>query len=98
MAFELKDRIAPVDPLIRPGLVAALALTNPLGPLAELPGKWVGKGFNQIWRPFHGASDRFLELNLTEETLEFSENVGAIPTAAFSRRILSWQASTICSR
>lgn len=79
MAFELKDRIAPVDPLIRPGLVAAFALTNPLGPLAELPGKWVGKGFNQIWRPFHGASDRFLELNLTEETLEFSENVGAIP-------------------
>jgi hypothetical protein len=83
MAFELKDRIAPVDPLIRPGLVAALALTNPLGPLAELPGKWVGKGFNQIWRPFHGASDRFLELNLTEETLEFSENVGAIPNRGF---------------
>jgi hypothetical protein len=79
MAFELKDKIAPVDPLNRPGLAAALALTNPLGPLAELPGKWVGKGFNQIWRPFHGASDRFLELNLTEETLEFSENVGAVP-------------------
>jgi hypothetical protein len=80
MAFELKDKIAPVDPLIRPTLGAALALANPLGPLAELPGKWVGKGFNQIWRPFHGASsDRFLELNLTEETLEFSENVGAIP-------------------
>jgi hypothetical protein len=79
MAFELKDRIAPVDPLIAPGPEAARALTNPLGPLAELPGKWVGKGFNQIWRPFHGASDRFLELNLTEETLEFSENIGAIP-------------------
>jgi hypothetical protein len=79
MAFELKDKIAPVDPLIRPTLAAALAPANPLGPLAELPGKWVGKGFNQIWRPFHGASDRFLELNLTEETLEFSANVGAIP-------------------
>ena len=79
MAFELIDKIAPVDPLIRPGFQPALAPTNPLGPLADLPGKWVGKGFNQIWRPFHGTSDRFLELNLTEETLEFSESVGAIP-------------------
>jgi hypothetical protein len=83
MAFELKDKIAPVDPLIRPtldvALEVALARTNPLGPLADLPGKWVGKGFNQIWRPFHGSTDRFLELNLTEETLEFSEGVGAIP-------------------
>jgi hypothetical protein len=79
MAFELLDKIAPVDPLIRPGFQPALAPANPLGPLADLPGKWVGKGFNQIWRPFHGTSDRFLELNLTEETLEFSESVGAIP-------------------
>jgi hypothetical protein len=71
MAFELNLKIAPVDPLIRPGFVAAAAV-NPLGALADLPGKWVGKGFNQVWRPFHGASDRFLELNLTEETLEFS--------------------------
>src|ERR1700758_1848016 len=76
---RLLDKIAPVDPLIRPGFQTALAPTNPLGPLADLPGKWVGKGFNQIWRPFHGTSDRFLELNLTEETLEFSESVGAIP-------------------
>src|ERR1700733_8655421 len=80
MAFELKDKIAPVDPLIRPTLEVALATTNPLGPLADLPGKWIGKGFNQIWRPFRGSSsDRFLELNLTEERLEFSESVGAIP-------------------
>jgi hypothetical protein len=64
MAFELLDKIAPVDPLIRPGFQPALAPANPLGPLADLPGKWVGKGFNQIWRPFHGTSDRFLELNL----------------------------------
>ena len=79
MAFELKDKIAPVDPLIRPGFQAAAAAVNPLGLLAALPGKWVGKGFNQIWRPFHGTSDRFLELNLTKETLEFSQSVGAIP-------------------
>jgi len=79
MAFELKDKIAPVDPLTRPEFQAAAAAVNPLGLLAALPGKWVGKGFNQIWRPFHGTSDRFLELNLTKETLEFSRSVGAIP-------------------
>src|SRR5271169_2607483 len=83
MAFELNVKIAPVDPLIRPGFVAAAAPANPLGALADLPGKWVGKGFNQIWRPFHGASDRFLELNLTDETLEFSDNIGAIPNRGF---------------
>ncbi len=83
MAFELKDKIAPVDPLVRPVLQSTFALVNPLGPLADLPGKWVGKGFNQIWRPFHGASDRFLELNLTEETLEFSESIGNIPNRGF---------------
>jgi hypothetical protein len=78
MAFELIDKIAPVDPLIRPGFQPALAPTNPLGPLADLPGKWVGKGFNQIWRPFHGPSDRFLELNLTLQLpfLTISESMG----------------------
>src|SRR5579863_8859505 len=79
MAFELKAEIAPTSPLIRPGYVPPPPATNPLGALADLPGTWVGKGFNQIWRPFHGPSDRFLELNLTEETLEFSASVGAIP-------------------
>ena len=83
MAFELKDKIAAVDALVRPGFQPALAPVNPLGPLADLPGKWVGKGFNQIWRPFHGTSDRFLELNLTEETLEFSESIGQVPNRGF---------------
>jgi hypothetical protein len=83
MAFELKDKIAPVDELIRPGYQPPPPTANPLGPLADLPGTWIGKGFNQIWRPFHGTSDRFLELNLTEETLEFSESVGAIPNRGF---------------
>ena len=62
-----------------------------LGPLAKLPGKWVGTGFNQIWRPFRSAQlppsgpnsppnqDRFLELNLTNETLEFEAIQGPIP-------------------
>ena len=51
----------------------------PLGPLADLPGRWSGRGFNQIWRPFHGSQDRFLELNETLETLEFEAIPGDIP-------------------
>jgi hypothetical protein len=60
----------------------AMALTaDPLGPLAELPGTWVGHGFNTIWRPHRAASgqDRFLELNLTDESLVFSTIDGPIP-------------------
>jgi hypothetical protein len=66
--------------------VAAQA-EDPLGPLAglpgagELPGTWVGHGFNAIWRP-HGAAsgqDRFLELNLTDEKLVFTRINGPIP-------------------
>src|ERR1700753_3143077 len=44
-----------------------------LGPLAQLVGTWKGHGFNTIWRPHHGGGqDRFLELNLTTETLVFT--------------------------
>jgi hypothetical protein len=78
MAFELKIKIEPVDPLIRPAFVPP---PNPLGPLVDLPGTWVGQGFNQIWRPFNPTttSDRFLELNLTHEHLDFSTGIGSIP-------------------
>jgi hypothetical protein len=58
---------------------SVLPVINPLGALADLPGTWVGTGFNQIWRPFHGSQDRFLQLNLTLETLEFDKIPGAIP-------------------
>src|ERR1700730_1727728 len=55
-------------------------LPNPLGPLANLPGTWGGKGFNMIWRPNHTpGQDRFLELNLTNESLKFDSISGAIP-------------------
>ena len=54
-------------------------VASPLGPLAGLVGKWSGKGFNIIWRPFHGTQDRFLELNVTSEQLEFSAISGSIP-------------------
>lgn len=58
---------------------SAPPLINPLGALTDLNGTWVGTGFNQIWRPFHGAQDRFLQLNLTLETLQFDNIPGAIP-------------------
>ena len=50
-------------------------------PISSAPGK--GHGFNQIWRPFHGSQDRFLELNKTMETLEFDEIPGDIPNRGF---------------
>ena len=55
-------------------------LSNPLGPLQDLPGTWVGKGFNVIWRPFNQPpQDRFLELDPTDETLQFENINGTIP-------------------
>ena len=56
-------------------------MADPLGPLAPLLGKWKGAGFNAIWRPHNLASGqgRFLELNLTNETLVFSRVNGPIP-------------------
>jgi hypothetical protein len=67
-----------------PDAVARMATTqaaNPLGPLAQLPGTWKGAGFNAIWRPHNPSSphDRFLELNLTDETLVFTKINGPIP-------------------
>ena len=62
-----------------PSADAAPAVTAAPNPLAALPGKWKGRGFNQIWRPFHGSQDRFLELNETIETLQFEAIPGDIP-------------------
>ena len=59
-------------------------ILNPLGPLANLPGTWGGKGFNMIWRPNHTpGQDRFLELNLTNDSLKFDTISGAIPNRGF---------------
>jgi hypothetical protein len=55
-------------------------VASPLGPLAPLAGKWVGRGFNVIWRPDHApGQDHFLELNLTSDQIEFSDIPGPIP-------------------
>jgi hypothetical protein len=56
-----------------------------LGPLASLVGSWKGSGFNAIWRPDNPSSEpesdikRFLELNLTSETLDFHVIPGVVP-------------------
>ena len=63
---------------VRPALAPSHP-AGPLGPLAQLPGTWKGHGFNTIWRPHHGGQDRFLELNLTTETLVFTKINGPIP-------------------
>jgi hypothetical protein len=68
---------------------AAAPISSNLGPLAAFVGNWRGQGFNTIFRPDNTktptpfnppiTSDNVLELNLTEETLSFSSNLGAIP-------------------
>jgi hypothetical protein len=74
MEIQADFRFTSVSGRVPPSLAP-----NPLGPLAALPGVWNGHGFNQIWRPFHGTQDRFLEINETLETLEFNEIPGDIP-------------------
>lgn len=67
LAFSLETRAAGAAPALGPVLQA-------------LPGTWTGQGFNMIWRPNHDpGQDHFLELNLTEEILEFQEIKGDIP-------------------
>ena len=70
----------PITPIATPIHFPFPILPNPLGPLQNLPGTWTGKGFNTIWRPNSTpGQDRFLELDLTSETLEFSAISGPIP-------------------
>lgn len=79
--FQFKGVEAP-----QPGQ-AAIEPPDELGPLAQLigedgKGEWKGEGFNTIWRPHplaEDGQDRFLELNLTSETLVFSKIEGKIP-------------------
>jgi hypothetical protein len=61
-----------------------------LGPLQAFAGAFVGRGFNTIFRPQNKAtptalpvpqpdSNNVLELNLTAETLSFSQSLGTVP-------------------
>lgn len=84
MGIQLSTRLVPI-----PGIPFKLG-QSPLGLLAPLAGKWVGSGFNQIFRPLNGSgSDNFLELNLTNETLEFNEIPGEIPNRGFAQADVS---------
>jgi hypothetical protein len=83
MDYEPGFEWGSVDPLNRK---VAAAAPNPLGPLADFPGTWKGHGFNTIWRPHQVGlpgdppkQDRVLELNLTQETLQFTRIPGSIP-------------------
>jgi len=78
----------PVPAVADPQLHPFTTIDDPLGPLARLVGTWEGTGFNTIWRPHHpsAAQDRFLELNLTRETLVFEEIPGAIPNRGLDQK------------
>jgi hypothetical protein len=55
-------------------------LADGLGFLKELPGRWMGTGFNLIARPDkHENKPFFLQLSKTEETLEFHSIGAPIP-------------------
>lgn len=73
------------------------ALADPsLGGIAGFKGPFRGNGLNTIFRPqdfavsptklpkpAHGPNDNILELNLTEESLVFSDPLGSIPNRGF---------------
>jgi LysM repeat protein len=78
------------------GLQPRILLAEPdLGGIAGFAGKFRGIGFNTIFRPqstttptplpnpAHGPSDNVLQLNLTEETMDFSAPLGSIPNRGF---------------
>ena len=80
--MELKADFSfqPVPPIVTPLNFTLPATDSNLGPLQQLPGTWTGTGFNTIWRPNSTpGQDRFLELNLTTETLQIQEISGSIP-------------------
>lgn len=70
----------------------------PLGPLAAFVGEWVGNGFNTIFRPDSSTTptpmpgpvtttdppDNVLELNITTESLTFSQALGVVPNRGSS--------------
>jgi len=65
-----------------------------LGPLAELPGTWVGKGFNLISLPLPPPRDPHvpifrLKLNAIHETLTFA-STGVIPNRGFTQPDISF--------
>ena len=69
----------PLDNDTGTAAAAAAVPDSGLGPIAGLAGSWSGQGFNAIWRPHRGASDHFLELNVTNDRIDLSVINGQIP-------------------
>ena len=69
------DLLGPLRPMVGP---------KPADPKQDAKRKWKGHGFNLIWRPNFdrsegsefGQKEFFLQLNLTEEELDFTEITG----------------------
>jgi hypothetical protein len=85
--------LAPLAPPLDPrGLLAGFVGNLPLAaPGQDNPLRsWSGQGFNMIWRPnFGGQSgdkDFFLELNLTQETLSFTDITGSGQNVGIANR------------
>ena len=56
---------------------------DPLGPLAELPGTWAGKGFNVMGLPVADPNIKFrVKVNAYQETLTFSDIGAHVPNRA----------------
>jgi hypothetical protein len=88
--MDLEDfRFVPVPAVDDQDIRPFTTIDDPLGPLAALAGTWKGTGFNTIWRPHFKVQDRFLELNLTKETLEFEKIEGPIPNRGFAQKDIS---------
>ena len=82
-----------IHEVFQPGVPVAVPLPANLGPLTAFTGTFIGQGFNTIFRPDSAKTptpmpgpinttdpaDNVLELNLTNETLSFSNNLGSIP-------------------
>src|SRR5689334_543984 len=85
--FAFAGLATPEAPEPQAVAASAGATPDPLGALAALQGTWKGHGFNAIWRPHHGTdSDRFLELNMTDETLAVSAINGPIPNRGLAMK------------
>jgi hypothetical protein len=86
IALPLGFQIEPVQFLAG---VPAPTLTAPLGVLANFTGSFNGPGLNTVFRPNSGntttfPSDNILELNLINDTITFSQSLGAVPNRGFA--------------
>ncbi len=102
-SFKFGHRIDAAAAVVRPdprGLLAGFVGNLPLAGLGQENPKrsWSGQGFNLIWRPNFGnqtgTKNFFLELNSTDETLDFTDisgsgqNVGIANRGALQQDIL----------